>query len=114
MFRDKLMKSLNTIGNILGSILKSFKPIQVLTNLFSGFFKIFSKLFSFLDKFIFKSKWFLWMFKTGHILLGWLYKYILLSIFKGLLSIGSFIAKPFVWLGKLITPLLGLLAKPLM
>jgi len=54
------------------------------------------------------------MFKTGHILLGWLYKYIILSIFKGILSIGKFIVKPFVWLGKLITPLLGLLIKPLM
>jgi len=97
MFRDKLMKSLNTIGNVLGSILKSFKPIQVLVNLFSNLFKVFSKLFGFLDKFIFKSKWFMWMFKTGHLLLSWLYQYIILSIFKGIISIGKFLTKPFVW-----------------
>lgn len=116
-FKDKLMKTLSKFGSIFTNILQQFKPLQIIVNLFKGFFGMFKKFFGFFDKFLFGAKWFGWLFKTGHILFGWLYKYIILQILKGIWTVVSapvkFMAGIGKWLFSALTPVLSLVFGPL-
>lgn len=114
-FKNKLLSFISTINTsilqipktIFGSIQKFFQPL----------INMFSSLFGFLNKYIFKSQWFRWIFKSGQLLFKWLYKYVILSIWKLFLKPVGFFGKILGGLGgvfvKVFSPILGKLFSPL-
>ena len=114
-FKNKLLSFISTINTsilqipktIFGSIQKFFQPL----------INMFSSLFGFLNKYIFKSQWFRWIFKSGQLLFKWLYKYVILSIWKLFLKPVGFFGKILRGLGgvfvKVFSPILGKLFSPL-
>lgn len=108
-FRNKLISFLSTINSQLLNIPKLI--VSPLLSLFKPFIGLFSKLFGFLNKFIFSAPWFKWILKSGQVLFKWLYQYLILSIFKFLLAPLKFLGGGLL---KFLTPILGILFKPLL